>query len=517
MDRSRDWTADVLAGISVALVVIPQSMAYAELAGLPAYRGLYAGALPPLVAAMFASSRYLQTGPTAMTSLLAYGALSSAATPGTNEYVGLAALLAVVVGVTRLAFGVIGAGNISYLLSRAVLRSFTLAAAVIIAASQVPAVLGVSPSRHGVWNRAVDSLTATGAWSGVALALAVLTVASVYLGRRIHALFPGVLVAVIAGIIYSHVGGYAGPQIGPVPTSILPPLQFDLPWSGAVSMIVPGVIIALVGFAEIASVSQVYAEREKQLWHPNREFISQGVANLAAGFVGAFPVGGSFSRSSVNYVAGAKTRMAGAVTGATVLLLLPFAGVLSPLPQAVLGGIVVAAVIKLLDPRPFIELWRISLPQALIGSLTFVLTLVLAPHVEYAVIAGIGVSVLVHIWREQYVRVDVDVDGATLILRPKGVIWFASAPTFRNAMAATLAMYPNIDRLEIELSGIGRVDLNGAIGLRELATHATESGLIVAFGKVPPNAERILSRVCTDYYPHNGQVAPGDTDAHVER
>ena len=160
-------------------------------------------------------------------------------------------------------------------------------------------------------------------------------------GRKLHQLFPGVLVAVVFGIVYGHLTGYEGPTIGEVPPVLVPPFTLDLPWSRLPELLIPGTIIALVGFAEAASVSQAFAEQTRTPWDPSKEFTSQGVANLAAGLVSGFPVGGSFSRSAINKTAGAQTKWSGAITGVAVLIFLPFAGVLSPLPMAVLGAIVV--------------------------------------------------------------------------------------------------------------------------------------------------------------------------------
>jgi SulP family sulfate permease len=495
MGRRAFWSADILAGLSVALVLIPQGMAYAELAGLPAHRGLYAGALPLLIGALFASSPYLQTGPVALTSLLTFGALSSISTPGSDEYVGLAALLALVVGIVRVAIGLIGAGPVSYLMSRPVLRGFTAGAAVLIASSQLPSVLG-SDVAGSVLARAGTALASPSSWNLTALALGAGTVVLVLGGRKVHTMFPGVLVAVIGGVVYSSVSGFDGAVVGEIPSALFPPVTVALPWSDIGVLVVSGIIIALVGFAEAASVAQLYAEREKQRWDPNREFISQGAANVAAAFSGGFPVGGSFSRSSLNYVAGAKSRLSGAITGAAVLIALPFAFVLAPLPKAILGAIVIAAVLKLLNPLPLLELWRMSIGQAVVGTTTFVLTLVLAPHIEYAVIAGIAMSVGVHIWREQYFDVEHESAGSVLTLRPVGVIWFGSAPMFRESLTEHLASHRDADQLVIELSRVGRIDITGALALRDVAASAETSGLATRFVSIPPNAARIMMSVC---------------------
>jgi len=495
---TRRWLADVVAGASVGLVLIPQSMAYAELAGLPPHRGLFAGALPPILAAFFASSPYLQTGPVALTSLLTFGALASLATPGSDEYVILAALLAVVVGAVRVAIGVTRAGAISYLMSQPVLRGFTAGAALLIFSSQLPSVFGVTAEGGSVLGRAYFAMSHVGAWQTTAIGISAVTLVLMLGGRRIHALFPGVLAAVIFGVVFSSSTDYGGAVVGGVPDVLLPPFTIEHPWSKLPTLLVSGGIIALVGFAEAASVSQTFAEQTRTTWDPNKEFVSQGVANLSAGFFGGFPVGGSFSRSALNRHAGAVTRWSGAITGLTVLVFLPFAGIIAPLPKAVLGAIVVGAVLKLLDPRPLIELWRLSPAQALVAYATFVLTLLLAPHVEYAVLGGIALGLAVHAWRETQVDVAAGRQGDTLILRPRGVIWFASAPLFRQRMADLLAEHADVQVLRVDLAGMGRIDLTGALALSQIAQSAADGGLEVRFCGAPGRSKLILRRVMPD-------------------
>ncbi|MEM9069727.1 MAG: solute carrier family 23 protein [Myxococcota bacterium] len=491
----RRWLADGIAGFSVALVLIPQSLAYADLAGMPPHTGLYAAALAPLLAAYFGSSPYLQTGPGALTSLLTFAALTTLAVPASAEYVALAAVLAVIVGVLRIIIGALKGGPVSYLMSEPVLRGFTTAAAILILSSQLPKALGVQASGEGVLNRAANALSDPSTWETTSLVLAGGTIAIMRIGRRLHPLFPGVLIAVAAGLAYSMTTGYAGPRVGDIPAMLVPPISFDLPWSRLPELLIPGGIIALVGFAEVASISQVFAEQKRQPWDPNREFVGQGVANLAAGFAGGFPVGGSFSRSAVNKMSGAQSRWSGAVAGATVLLFLPFARILEALPLAILGGIIIGAVIKLLNPRPLLGIVRHSKPQAFVGFSTFVLTLWLAPHVEGAVLLGIAVALAVHIWREQQFGVEARIEDTTLILVPQGVIWFGSAPMFRQSMVKELAADPSTQRVVIDLSHVGRIDFTGALALRDVVESGRSVGRPVLFDGVPPHARRIIGRV----------------------
>ena len=398
---SRPVPADLLAGLSVAMVLIPQSMAYAELAGLPSHIGLFASALPPILAALFASSPYLQTGPVALTSLLTFGALASLADPGSADYVALAALLALMVGVTRLLLGVFRLGVVTYLMRDPVVAGFTSAAAILILASQLPKALGTATPSGGVLWRAGWSLGHPGGWEMASLAIATTTVLLVLAGRRVvHRMFPGALIAVGGGVIVSRLTDYAGPVVGDVPTS-LPSLSLDLPWGSTGSLLVGGILIALVGFAEPASIARVFADEDGQRWSANREFVSQGVANVAAAVSGSFPVGGSFSRSSLNRLAGARTRWSGMVTGITVLAFLPFADVLAPLPRATLGGVVIAAVVGLVKPGRLMRMAQISPADAVVAWVTFFATLALSPRVEQGVLVGILVSLAVGLRRRR--------------------------------------------------------------------------------------------------------------------
>ncbi len=485
---------DVLAGLGVAVVLIPQSLAYAELAGLPAHRGLFVAAVAPMVAAFFASSPWLQTGPVALTSLLTLGALVPLAPAGTGEYVALAALLALVVAGARLLIGFLRLGWTAFLLSQPVLMGFTVAAALLIMGSQFSTAVGATPTQDTVGERVFWTLSHPGAWEPGAVGMSVATFALMFLSRKVHPAVPGVLLASLAGWGFSMASGYEGATVGEVPVGLLS-LSPGLPWSRLPSLILPGFVIAMVGFAEVASVSQAYATRERVRWNPNREFVSQGMANLAAGMVGGFPVGGSFSRTSLAYLAGARTRWAGFLAGFTVLCFLPFAGILAPLPTAVLAAVVIAAVSKLVRFRPLVRLWHLSPPQAAVGWTTFFLTLALAPHVEEAVILAVLLALGLHIWREMTPGFVARMEGETLHLDLKGVLWFGSAPLLERAMLTHLEGFPNVKTVVIDLSGLGRIDLTGAMVLKQLREDVERGGMDFQLRKVPGHACRILRQV----------------------
>lgn len=492
--RNGPGLADLLAGASVALVLIPQSLAYAELAGMPPVSGLHAAALPLIAAAFFASSPYLQTGPVALTSLLTLGALTPLAPPGSASYVALAALLAIAVGLVRVLVGVLNAGVIAYLLAQPVMTGFTTAAGILIIASQLPGAFGVIPPVEGVLQGAVWTLINIRAWSPAAIIMAVATSAVIVVGRRIHPLVPGVLVATVLAIAYSVLAGYTGPTVAAV-TAGFPTPSLDLPWARLPALLPAAVIIALAGFAEPASIARAFATQDRRIWNPNKEFVSQGMANLVAGLFQGFPVGGSFSRSSLNRLAGARSRWSGAVTGITVLAFLPFAWIVQPLPIAVLSGIVITAVVGLVRFRPIIEMWSISLPQFAIGSVTFILTLALSPHIEWAVVLGILAAIGVHLWRELDLFVEIWTEGTTAHVKPHGVLWFGSAAALERPFQRLLAESPHLTRLVLHAGALGRVDLTGAQLLTRLLEDAEAGGLEVRIVEVHPRTGKVFARL----------------------
>ncbi len=503
---------DVLAGLGVALVLIPQSLAYADLAGLPPHRGLYVAAAAPMAAAVLASSPWLQTGPGALTSLLTLGALVPLAPAGSPEFVALAGLLALVVALTRFLVGGFRLGWTAFLLSQPVLMGFTAAAALLIMGSQLPGALGIQPPVQEVGARALWTLTHPGMWNQETIGISLGTLVLMFGSRRIHPAVPGVLLASLAGWGYSVATGYAGATVGEVPVGF-PPLALDLPWARLPRLVLPGIVIAMVGFAEAASVSQTYATRERKHWDPNREFLSQGAANLAAGVVGGFPVGGSFSRTSLAYLAGARTRWAGFVAGLAALLFIPFSPVLAPLPTAVLASVVIAAVWKLFRLKPLVRLWRLSTPQALIGWATFVLTLVLAPHVEQAVTLAVVMALALHLWREMTPGFTARTQGSTLSLELRGVLWFGSAPLLKRALLTHLQGSPSVDRVEAHLGGLGRIDLTGAFLLKELKDDVERGGMEFRLREVPVHACRILRPVMEWSIQEEHEARGGRTEA----
>jgi sulfate permease, SulP family len=485
---------DLVAGISVALVVIPQGVAYAQLAGMPAVRGLYASAIPPLAAAPFSSSPYLQPGPTAVSALLTFGALAPLAAVGSPEYVALGLGLALIVGLVRVLVGLLRAGVIAYLLSQPFLLGFVPAAAILIVASQLPIALGVTPGDEGILENGATALAHPGDWSGEVVALSLVTGALLLIGARLHPLLPTILLIVVGGIAYSELTDFDGATVGSISAGF-PPFSLDLPWTDLPSLLVPGAVIALLGFAEAAAIARTYAALERSPWDADREFIGQGMANVAAAVSGGFPVGSSFSRSAINRLAGARTSFSAIVTGLVVLAFLPAASVLEPLPQAILAAVVIVAAASLVRIAPLYRLWQLSRPQGLVALSTFGLTLALAPHIERAVIVGIVFSVAVHLWRELRLEVPSWRENGTLHMRPRGVLYFGTEGRIQDAFLRLLAEHPDATRLAVHLDGLGRIDLTGALALRALLQDARAAGMAVEVLDVRPRWRGLVDRV----------------------
>ena len=639
---------DLVAGISVALVALPQSLAYAEIAGMPPQYGLYASALPPILAAFFMSSPYLQTGPVALTALLTFGALEPLAQTGSTSYVALAALLALLVGVFRIVLGLIRLGGVAYLLSDPVLTGFTTGAAILITSSQLPKVFDVSTDDDGVLAGAWQAIISPGDWQWSALGFSALTLVLVLGGRRLHALFPGVLIAVVIGVVISAMSDYSGSTVGELdggfisltfdfpwdrigdlvvpamvialvgfaePSSIartfaaqerqpwdanqemvsqgvanvtaavsgafpvggsfsrsslnklagartawagaitggfvlcalpLTPLLEDLPaavlgsiviaavmklirldelvalaranriqalvgfgtlavgeldggfisltvdfpWDRIGDLVVPAMVIALVGFAEPSSIARTFAAQERQPWDANQEMVSQGVANVTAAVSGAFPVGGSFSRSSLNKLAGARTAWAGAITGGFVLCALPLTPLLEDLPAAVLGSIVIAAVMKLIRLDELVALARTNRIQALVGFGTLAATILSAPRVERGVMIGVVLALLVHLFRELRVTSPYVRAGTVLTIAPEGVLWFATIPGVERQIRAHSAEYEELDRVVLDLAGVGRLDYSAAAALRRIVEEMREADIEVDIINIRQGASR---------------------------
>lgn len=502
----RPTWADLAAGIAVALVLVPQSLAYAVIAGMPPVTGLIVAVVATLAAAPFVSSPFLQTGPVAITALLTFGGLSDLAQVASSEWVELASLLALLVGLIRLGVGSFGLGAISYVMSRPVMAGFVPAAGLVIAVSQLPAMVGVEAGGRDT----LAALTATGRladWDMASVGLAALTVTVIVGARRVHRLVPAVMLAVAVGLAVSRFIAFEGAVVGPLP-AVVPTVDLSLSWHRVPDLLLPAGVIALVGFAEPAAIARMYAQRTRSSWDADREFFGQGVANLAAGLFGGFPAGGSFSRSAVAVQAGAQTSWTGAFTGLFVLVAIPVVGLLGQLPLAVLGAVIFASVLSLLTPRPVWELRRWSRQQFVIALTTFALTVIMAPQIHWAILVGIGLSVGAHLRRETWLALPAWREGKTLHVRPTGVLFFGSAHRLEDRLTELVGEHRDVERLVLHMQRLGRADVTGALSLREMISQFGEAGVQIEITDSTRTSSKILDRVLGDSHAQGAERRP---------
>jgi SulP family sulfate permease len=396
--------ADLIAGVTVATVLIPQSMAYADLAGLPPYYGLYTAFLPGVVAALWGSSKQLATGPVAVVSLLTASALTPFADAGSAKLVAMAIMLALLVGLIQLTLGLFRLGLLINLLSKPVILGFVNAAALIIGLSQLNKIFGIAMPRsghiasdiwivlHGVGDTHVATLI-----MGVAAFVVILGV------RKYLPKLPGALVAVAMTTVASWAVGFeaqGGKVVGEIPPG-LPALavpQIDL--QRAADLISNAIIISLIGFLEAISIAKAIAAKTNDRLDPNQELISQGLANIAGSLSQAYPASGSFSRTAVNVNAGAVTGMSSVFTGAVVLVTLLF---LTPLfyhlPESVLAAVVMMAVFGLISFKAIKQVWIENKQDGVVAVATFGTTLAFAPHMNIGILVGAGLAVGLFLYR----------------------------------------------------------------------------------------------------------------------
>ena len=481
--RSRD----LLAGLAVAVVLIPQSLAYAELAGLPADRGLVTAAIAGIVGAVLGSSAYLQTGPTALASLLTFGILAGIADNGSERFIALAAVLAVLAGLIRVLIGVLKLGRVSYLISPPVISGLSTGAGILIVASQVPGFLGRS----------------TDASNPVVALVGAVTLAVMIGGRRLGERVPSALLAVVAGIVTAQLvtGDVPAVELG-VPALGIP--LGEIQRTDIVNLIVPALVVAVIGFSEAASIARQLAASGRERWDASRELVGQGAACALAGLAGGFPTSGSFSRSALAKMSGARTRLAGAVAGAATLLVLPVTDLVPAIPRPTLAALVIVAGASLIDVGPLRRLRANTRLQFTVALLTLASTLVLAPRIDVAVLIGVLAAVGAHLFREEKIHVTADRRGHAVHVDVDGVLFYVSAPRLVDALTEVLAEHRDVDVVEIDLRGAGRIDVSGAVALSDALDDIEAIGVSVRIIGMTPATAKIMQRVLGD------RLAPGE-------
>jgi len=511
--RRADLPGDLTAGVTTAVMLIPQAMAYALLAGLPPVVGLYAAIAPPLVYALFGSSPKLAVGPVAMDSLLVAAAVGSVALAGTEVYVTTAAALALMVGAVQLAMGALRLGFVVNFLSRPVLSGFTSAAALVIAASQLGPLLGLrlgsSTALHTIVLEIAGAVTKIHVPTLVLAAVTMLVL--VLLGRwRGKALLVVALGIAASALLDLPALGVA--VVGEVPPGLPSPALPLVPWATLGALVPAALTIALVSFMEAISSGLAVAE-DDQRPAADRELVALGLSNLACGVMRGYPVAGGLSRTAVNAQAGARTGLAGVFTAALVALALLFlTPLLRGLPRASLAAIIVVAVFGLIDRKLPRELWRVRRRELPVLLLTFMATLTLG--ISTGLVLGVLASLLLfvlrttrphtavlgrlpgtHVYRNLRRFPDAEPVPGLVLVRLDAQLYFANAAFLRATLLRLVdEAPPPVRAVIVDASSIHDVDVSALESLREVHRALTARGIDLYFADVKGPVRDLLHR-----------------------
>ncbi len=511
------FKSDLIAGITVSLVAIPQSLAYARLAGVPAYYGLYAALIPTIVGALFGSSRQLSTGPVAMTSLLAAASVAPLATQHTELFYSCVILLALLSGLFQILFGMFRVGALLNFLSHPVLMGFINAAALIIGLSQLPTLLGIRAPQSShflldIWHvvKHINTLHALSLGFGIAAIMSLLAL------KKYAPKLPGVLITVALLTWISYAIGFAdmgGRVVGAIPQG-LPSISIpSMDWNTSVSLLPASFVIALISFMEAMSSAKLIASNTRQPWNENKELIGQGLAKVAAAFCHSMPVSGSFSRSALNLASNARTGMSSVISAICVLITLLFlTPLLFHLPKPVLAAIIMLAVISLINFPVMFHAWRASRDDGIASIATFVATLAFSPNIQDGIIIGIILSLILLLYRMMRPRIallGIHHDGTLRdaqhhnlpqlhsrlgAVRFDGALQFVNVSYFEKTILKLERDNPEFDTILIKCSGINEIDASGVDMLSNLITRSKSNGITLCFSEFKEHALDVIER-----------------------
>lgn len=523
---------DALAGSITAVLLIPQALAYALLAGLPPEVGLYASVLPMLAYALLGSSRTLSVGPVAITAVLVAAALSTYAAGDPQKALDGALLLAALSGAVLLLMAVLRLGWLSNFISHPVLSGFSTGAALFIISTQIATLAGITAPSGSTLPQTLQILgAALGGPNPVALAVSLAAIALLWLARSplqqalvaaglsrhsaqvLSRTAPLLLVvaATMASYGFEAATRWQLAVVGPVPQGLVGVSLGFLAADGWQALLPAAVIIALINYIEGISVAKALAFKRGEKIDPDQELLALGSTNLVAACAGAMPVSGSFSRSSVNFEAGAKSQFAAVVTALWVALAaVALTGWLAPLPKAVLAAIIVVAVWQLVDFRSLLNTWRYDRGDGSAQALTLIGVLLLG--VERGLMLGAGVSLLLFLYRssrphiavlgriegsEHYrnvLRHNVTTFPGLLLIRIDETLYFANAPKVESALQQIILSGAQPRHVVIVLSGVNYIDASGLDVLDALERELQNKGVVLHLAEVKgPVMDRLAS------------------------
>ena len=513
--RRQDFMGDLLAGTIVAVMLVPQSMAYALLAGLPPQVGLYASIVPLILYGLLGTSRSLAVGPVALVSLMVMTGLSAHATPGTPDYMALALVLAVLVGIIQVVMGLLRLGMLVNFLSHPVLAGFTSAAALVIIASQLKHLLGMNIPRVQTFDGLLDGVTMHLRTTNVitlGMGLASLLLLLYFRGWMSRHLASwhippawrdpmtksGPLVVVmLATLLTWGLNLHESAQVsivGAIPAGLPPLTAPSLAWPQWQALAPTALAISMVGFMESISVAKSLASKRRQKIEANQELLALGMANVGAALTGGYPVTGGLSRSVVNFSAGANTGLASVITAVLIALtVMAFTPLLYFLPNAVLAAIIVVACLSLIDVTTLKHAWQRNKADAASLFITFVGVLVLG--IERGIVVGTASAVAFYLWRTSQPHVaivgrvgssehfrNVRRHAVTtyphiLAMRVDESLYFANTRYLEDVLLKAVADQPDVQHVVLICSAVNYIDTSAMETLERLIDDLREAGV----------------------------------------
>ena len=516
IDYPGAFRGDLMAAITVTVMLVPQAMAYAMLAGVPPVIGLYAATIPVAVYALIGTSRQMAVGPIAMVSLLVFTGVSHLAEPGTDQYLRMVLTLALMAGFAQLLLGIFRAGWIVNYVSRAVLGGFTSAAAIVIAVSQMSHIVGFQVTRHGnVFNQLLDIAVNRNAVNMPTLYLGIVAIIVLVLLKKLLPKLPGPLLVVIISTVSAwHFGlGELGVELtGDVPEGLPGFTIPDCHWETIKALVPMALTITFISFMESYAVAQSIATREKQIINPDREFAALGLADIAAGLFSGCPVAGGLGRTAVNYAAGARTSLAGLMTAGFMTMTLLF---LTPLfyylPRAVLAAIIISVVSNLFEFKELMHLLRVKVGDGMTFIITFLSTLILG--IESGIIVGVLLSLVLFIRRSAnpnmvelgycpdrnaYMNVHrfpmVERYPHVLIIRVDASLYFANAGFVEKRTRKWIEERHDINLVIFDCEGVNDMDAVAVRMLENLVDDYDSRNIDFSFARLKGPVRDILTR-----------------------
>ncbi len=529
-DRLR---TDAVAGITVAALALPSAMAYAELAGAPVSAGLYALLLPVLAYAVFGSASRVVIGPEGTVALLVATALAPLAAAGSAEYAGLAAMLALLVGVVFFAARLIRLGWVADYFSQAVLVGYITGVAVVLILGQLGKLVGVSSDQDGAIREVVDIVRHLDDANGATVVVGAVALGFLFLAARVSKRIPGALILVVLGIAASWALDLAARGVavtGPVPSG-LPSIGVpDVSGSDFGTLWLAAVAIFLVAFADAILTARSFAARHHEVVDANQELLAFGFAQAASGITQGIPVGTSGSRTAVNDDMGATSQVSGLVAALMIAVILVFlTAPIEYLPSAILGAVIVFAASKLIEPDRWRSLSRSSTAEVSIAAITalFVVTI----GVLQAIVAAVVLSIIDVIRRaaqpddavlgwssdeDRYVNVsehpDAGVTPGVVVYRIQDRVFFANAHFFKRRIWAAVDGAPKpVRHVILDASFVSDIDASAEVALREVIGGLRDRNIELHLARATVDLQKRLHEVGLTEY-----IGPGHFHGTVE-